>query len=128
MVPPDLALDFAAEHDLALRDCLSEILGCEVPDTAWEVANLPFSIGGLGLAERTTIEHCGQLGKLGRLSPHSAVEAPQVERIVTAIWGPGSGTHLEYAVSVPSLRLGHSPDVRRPCLGRQSLLGDNHCL
>ena len=32
-----------------------------------------------------------------------------VERIVTAIWGPGSGSHLEYSASVPSLRLGHSP-------------------
>ena len=37
-----------------------------------------------------------------------------VERIVTAIWGPRSGPHLEYAVSAQSLRLGHSPDVRRP--------------
>ena len=44
------------------------------------------------------------------------------------IWGPGSGPHLEYAVSVPSLRLGHSPNVRRPCVDYQSLLGDNHCL
>ena len=44
-----------------------------------------------------------------------------VERIVTAIWGPGSGSHLEYSTSVPPPRLGHSPDVRRPCLDRQSL-------
>ena len=49
VVPSDLAFDFAAEDDLALRECLSEILGCEVPDTSWEVANLPFSIGILGL-------------------------------------------------------------------------------
>ena len=49
VVPPDLAFDFAAEHDLALRGCLSEILGCEVPNTSWEVANLPFSIRGVGL-------------------------------------------------------------------------------
>ena len=49
VLPPDLAFDFAAESDLALRECVSEILGCEVPDIFWEVANLPFSIGGLGL-------------------------------------------------------------------------------
>ena len=60
-----------------------------------------------------------------RGSLHSDLD---VERIVTAIGGPKSGSHPEYSASVPSLRLGHSPDVRRPCLDRQSLLGDNHCL
>ena len=51
-----------------------------------------------------------------------------VERIVTAIWVPKSGSHLEYSASVPSLRLRDSPDVRRACLDRRALLGDNHCL
>ena len=41
-----------------------------------------------------------------------------VERIVTAILRPGSDPHLEYAVSVPPLRLGYSPDVRRTCPDR----------
>ena len=70
----DLVSDFAAEHDLALRECLSEILGCEVPDTSWEVANLPFSIGGLGLRSAPRLSTA--IGQLGRLSPHSAIEAP----------------------------------------------------
>ena len=50
-------------------------------------------------------------------SLHSSLD---VERIVTAIWGPRSGPQMEYAVSVPSLRLRYSPDVRRPWLDRQS--------
>ena len=50
----------------------------EVPDTSWEVANLRFFFldRRVGLAERSTIKHCSLLGQLGRLSPHSAIEAP----------------------------------------------------
>ena len=67
---------------------------------------------------------------LGLGTPSQRVSPFQlgVERIVTAIWWPGSGPHLESSVSVPFLRLGYSPDVRRTCPGRQSLLGGNHCL
>ena len=48
-VPPECAEDFAMEHDDAVRKCLSQILGCDVPDTSWDVAELPFSNGSLGL-------------------------------------------------------------------------------
>ena len=51
-----------------------------------------------------------------------------VECVVTAIRRPWNGSHSEYSVRVPSLRLRDSPDVRRACLDRQPLLGDNHCL
>ena len=56
-------------------------------------------------------------------SPHSDLD---VKCIVTAIRGPRNGPS-KYLVRVPSLRLRDSSDVRRPCLDRQPLLGDNHC-
>ena len=69
-----MAFDFAVVREFALRECFSEILGCEVPDTSW--GQLAFLDRRFGFAERSTIEHCSFLGKLGKLFPHSAVEAP----------------------------------------------------
>ena len=42
-----------------------------------------------------------------------------VERVVTAAWGPRNSSHSEYSVRGPTLPLRNSPDVRR-------LLRDNH--
>ena len=47
---------------------------------------------------------------------HSALN---IECIVTAIRRPRDGSHSEYSVQIPSLRLRNHPDVRCACLDRQ---------
>ena len=98
-----------------MRGCFSEILLCEVPDTSWEVANLFFPIGGLVLRS-TTIEHCSLLGKLGRLFPHGAVEAP------SGLWDNDNGLQRPFT----GAPLGSSGDVQGAvfrCWIRRSILG-----
>ena len=52
-----------------------------------------------------------------------------VERTVTPIWGPTEWLASPSILSASHLSdSGLSPDVRRPCLDRQPLLGHNHCL
>ena len=47
--PPQMALEFAANHTVSLRTCLQRILGAEIPAESSEVAVLPFTLGRLGL-------------------------------------------------------------------------------
>ena len=49
-----------------------------------------------------------------------------VKRTVTAIWGPRDCSHSEHSMRNRSFRPRNSPDVRRTCLDRRPLLGDNH--
>ena len=48
-VPPDVADEYARDHDDAMRRCMSQLLDVEIPDESWAVASLPLSVGGLGL-------------------------------------------------------------------------------
>ena len=54
-LPPHATEEYAADHDGSMRHCLSRLLESDIPDTSWEVANLPFSIGGLGLRKGSRI-------------------------------------------------------------------------
>ena len=124
VVPPDLAFDFAAEHDLAMRGCLSEMLGCEAKHTLGS-GQLAFLDRRLRLAERTTTERCSLLGKLGRLSPHGAVEAPS-EMMTTALTDNVPGRDLEAAVTCRE-RLLEAPsweDLQRGAQPRQNEMDD----
>ena len=59
-VPPDVADEYARDHDAAMRRCKSQLLDVEIPDESWAVASLPLSIGGLGLrnASRMSTPAC----------------------------------------------------------------------
>ena len=99
VVPPDLAFDFAAEHDLAFRECLSEILGCEVPDTSWEVANVLFSIGGSGLWSAPRLSTAACWASWADCLHTVQLRHPQVgEMITTALTDNARGHHLQAAV------------------------------
>ena len=65
-VPPDLAFDFAAEHDVALREVPQRDLGVKCQTHLGEVANLVFSIGGLGLRSAPRAKHCSLVGPVGQ--------------------------------------------------------------
>ena len=71
-VPPNATEEHAVEHDSAMRRCLCRLLESDIPDAAWEVANLPFSIRVLGLRNSSS----SLLGQLGGLSPHRALASP----------------------------------------------------
>ena len=50
-VPSSSLGSFPSHFDLRLRECLSRILCCEISDSSWTQATLPFRLGGLGLRE-----------------------------------------------------------------------------
>ena len=52
---PNATEEYAVEHDGALRRCLCRLLELDIPDVSWEVANLPFPIGGLGLRNSSRV-------------------------------------------------------------------------
>ena len=48
-IPPAQTEEYAVNHTASLKECLTRILGADIPPESWEVANLPLSLGGLGL-------------------------------------------------------------------------------
>jgi len=48
-VPLNVLRSFLEHFDANLRNCLSRILQCSLPDDSWRQASLPFRLGGLGL-------------------------------------------------------------------------------
>ena len=122
---------------VALQQAFDPLPACFAVGLLSSLASSQIPALGTTLAETPLLEVCPAKNRsslpcfpstlllgLGAPSQRSLHSNLDVERIVTAIWGPRRGSHLEYSASVPSLRLGHSPDVRRLCLDRQSLLGD----
>ena len=53
VVHPELTAGLAAHHDASLRRCLSQLLDFDPNTVYWDLANLPLSLGGLGLRSAT---------------------------------------------------------------------------
>ncbi|CAE7948550.1 unnamed protein product [Symbiodinium sp. KB8] len=61
-LPPADTADFAAEHDAAIRCCLATLLAggdgdMPLPDLSYRRAQLPLSMGGLGLGSAERLRH-----------------------------------------------------------------------
>ena len=124
VVPPDCAEDFATANDDVMRRCLSQLLGCDVSDTSWDVAELLFSVGGLGLRSAR------------RVSP-AAYWADSLRTVTAALTDQVHGHHLQAAVASrqrlldvgfgPTCKQGHSPGrmiLKMPSLVRRNTDGN----
>ena len=90
-LPPHVT-HVSLRHDRSLRRCLSELLGAEVPEGTWDIASLPFSLGGLGLLSAQRIRHgANSFERVRNRHPEVA------DVMVRALEGRGPGIHLEGA-------------------------------
>ena len=79
LLPPDATRDFAHRHDSLMRSCLSTLLKAEVPEAAWDIASLPLSLGGLGLAHIAPVTR--PVGRAGAIPWRWSVSAIQKSRL-----------------------------------------------
>ena len=61
-MPPSLTLDAATWFDSQVRQALSGITLRDLPERAWKLASLPFTLGGLGITSAVESRHAAYLG------------------------------------------------------------------
>ena len=99
-VPPECAEDFAVEHDDSMRRCLCKLLGCDAPDTSWDVAGLPLSIGGFGLRSARRVSPAAYWASwVDCLHTIQSRHPPIGEQVTAALTDPVKGQHLQAAVA-----------------------------
>ena len=106
---------------VALQQAFDALLACFAVSLMSSLANSQIPAPGTTLAETPLLEVCPAKVGPRYLVFHqlfSCLGAPS-QRLSPLQLGCRTHCHLECSVSVPSLRHGHSPDVRRPCLDRQ---------
>ena len=87
-VRPELAMDYAVSHDLAIWRCMTQILGIHaenVPELSHQTASLPLSMGGLRLRRPTELRMINQrhpvvAGEI--LTALSGSEAPSIRAVL----------------------------------------------
>ena len=114
-----------------MRRCLSRLLESDIPDPSWEVANLPFSIGGLGLRKGSRISAAAYWASwadcLHTVQSRHPVLGVQIS---AALSQGGIGQHMEAAATCRERLLDvgvEAPlweDVARGAQRRQNVLDD----
>ena len=83
-----------------MRKCPSQLLGCDVPDTSWDVAGLPFSIGSLGLRSARRVSPAAHWATWADCLHTVQSKHPSAgEQITAALTDHVHGHHLQTAVA-----------------------------
>ena len=99
-LPPHATEEDAADHDGSMRRCFSRLLESDIPDTSWEVANLPFSIGGLGLRKGSRISVAAYWASWADCLHTVQTQHPVLGvQISAALSQGGIGQHMEAAAT-----------------------------
>ena len=93
-------MEFATNHTASVQECLTRILGAEVPPKSWEVANLPLSLGGLGLPSAPRVSPAAYWSSWADCLQTTALREPAVaEQLTTALSNGEGGSYLGSAVA-----------------------------
>ena len=99
-IPPEQVLEFATNHTASVQECLTRILGAEVPPESWEVANLPLSLGGLGLRSAPRVSPAAYWSSWADCLQTTFLRQPAVaEQLTLALSNREAGSYLGSAVA-----------------------------
>ena len=99
-IPPQQALEFETHHTASVQECLTRILGAEIPPKSWEVANLPLSLGGMGLRSAPRVSPSAYWSSWADCLQTTASRQPVVaEQLTTALSNREAGSYLGSAVA-----------------------------
>ena len=99
-LPPRATQEYATQHDDSLRQCLSSLLGIDLPLNVWDIASLPLSLGGLGLLSARRIRPAANWASWSDCLEMVQKRHPNVAAtIVRALQDRSPGSHLEGVVS-----------------------------
>ena len=97
-LPSHATEKYAAEHDGSERRCLGRLLESDIPDPSWEVANLPFSMGGLGLRNGSRISAAAYWASWADCLHTVQTRHPVLGAQISAAMSQGGiGQHMEAA-------------------------------
>ena len=130
-VPPDVADEYARDHDDAMRRCMSQLLDVEILDESWAVVSLPLSIGGLGLRNASQMSTLVYWASWADCLCTVQQRYPAVgDQISSALSRGAPGRYLDAAASCRerlldvSFELPPWEDLQRGALPRQHELDD----
>ena len=99
-IPPEQVMEFATNHTASVQECLTRILGAAVPPESWEVANLPLSLGGLGLRSAPRVSPAAYWSSWADCLQTTALRQPAVaEQLTIALSNGEAGSYLGSAVA-----------------------------
>ena len=100
--------EYVVNHTASLKECLTRILGVDISPESWEVANLPLSLGGLGLRSAPRVSEAAYWSSWADCVQTTAKRQPAVaEQLVAALMNREPGRHLESAVESRERLLEH---------------------
>ena len=92
-IPPAQTKEYAVNHTASLKECLTRILGADISPESWEVANLPLSLGGLGLRSAPRVSKAAYWSSWADCVQTTAKRQPTVaEQLVAALTNREPGT------------------------------------
>ena len=94
-IPPEQVLEFATNHTASVQECLTRIFGAEVSPESWEVADLPLSLGGLGLGSAPRVSPAAYWSSWADCLQTTALrQAAVVEQLTTALSNGEAGSYF----------------------------------
>ena len=98
VVHPEHSFQFALRHDAGIRQCLENLVHTPITQSVWEMASLPFGIGGLSLRHAERLRTTACWSSWADTLPMLRQFHPQVaDHILVSLSQGRGGFHLEAA-------------------------------
>ena len=98
VVHPEHSFQFAIRHDAGIRQCLENLVHTPITQSVWEMASLPFGIGGLSLRHAERLRTTAYWSSWADTLPMIRQRHPQVaDNIWVSLSQGRGGFHLEAA-------------------------------
>ena len=112
VVHPEHSFQFALRHDAGIRQCLENLVHTPITQPVWEMASLPFGIGGSSLRHAKRLRTTAYWSSWADTLPTKRQRHPQVAgHILVSLSQGRGGFHLEAASKSRNLLMNAGVDA-----------------